>query len=587
MAFLVSAGLCGAQPVSIDVAGEPPATMRSSSTPNESPYGRRIVEVRYKPASLKPTDLSLGPGQTLTTANLSAALNQLASHLTRHSEMIAAAAGTSALIFTYVDADFDLHPNASTANDAVAVTLRPFHLSLPLDEIGGRVLPIPRGLSAKAASIDARSPFLPANLAFSNDRVLGTSVGGRWQFEFGPNDTHQAVRAVPHIQVRAGGLKSLDSAFYSGDAALRIAHTQHSGLLRQLFGAVEFSSSLEPRGSARYSSSAWGGSVGNTLSLNANSRVVLDARYAKARHKFSEARSAPRWVTTDEQGNRVVFETIPRGVLGFLRAAVWQENLHDGAAGTSQRLVGRAGYAKEIPVGVNQSVGMEIIAGAGRTWGNVDAGHRFFAGGNQGEFLFENASARTLTLLPDGPLLRSLGKAQGGFRQAVTSVRGGTRFWHANLNISLPIPKWSRPLIPNETTDLPGADGSPQTLKQILRAQVDRTGPNMLQSTLQASDGLTPDEAKRRANEIFDEIRPATHFVIDQANVFAVKPLLMFDAAELESAPGRASWLAAGAGVQLTVVTAKFEAGYMRTLSGPTFGSRGNVFARLGFERLF
>jgi hypothetical protein len=69
--------------------------------------------------------------------------------------------------------------------------------------------------------------------------------------------------------------------------------------------------------------------------------------------------------------------------------------------------------------------------------------------------------------------------------------------------------------------------------------------------------------------------------------VFAVKPLLMFDAAELESSPGRASWLAAGVGVQLTVVTAKFEAGYMRTLSGPTFGSRGNVFARLGFERLF
>jgi hypothetical protein len=143
------------------------------------------------------------------------------------------------------------------------------------------------------------------------------------------------------------------------------------------------------------------------------------------------------------------------------------------------------------------------------------------------------------------------------------------------------------PLIPNEATDLPGPDGTPQTLKQILRTQVDRTGPNLLQSSLQVSDKLSPTEARQRAEQIFGEIRPATHFVIDQANVFAVKPLLLFDIAELESGPERATWTAAGAGVQLMIVTAKFEAGYMHTLSGPRFGSRGNVFARLGFERLF
>jgi hypothetical protein len=100
-------------------------------------------------------------------------------------------------------------------------------------------------------------------------------------------------------------------------------------------------------------------------------------------------------------------------------------------------------------------------------------------------------------------------------------------------------------------------------------------------------DKLTPEEARRRAEQIFGEIRPATQFVIDQANVFAAKPLLMFDVAELEAGLERATWTAAGAGVQLVVVTAKFELGYMRTLSGPRFGARGNVFARLGFERLF
>ena len=45
--------------------------------------------------------------------------------------------------------------------------------------------------------------------------------------------------------------------------------------------------------------------------------------------------------------------------------------------------------------------------------------------------------------------------------------------------------------------------------------------------------------------------------------------------------------VAAGGGLQLTIVTASFEVGYMHTLSGPTFGNRGNVFARLVFQNLF
>lgn len=574
-----------AQPTSIDFGATTPAAERPSVVTPGSPYGRRIVDLRYKPASLQPGDLDLKVGQTLSPENLSAAMNQLSGHLTRHSELIAAASGGSALIFTYVDAIFDLQPRGATSGDAVAVTLRPFHLSLPLDEIGGRVMPIPRGLSAKAASIDARSPFLPTNLAFTNDRVLGTSLGSRWQFDFGPRkDVRDATRL---FRLRIGGLKSIDSAFYTLDGELRAARQVSTGLLRQVSVGVEGTTALEPRGSARYRTRAWGATGGVALALNARSRLLLDARFGRSDHTFTLTTPAPRWSTSNEQANRVLFETIPPGVLGFLRASLWQENLKPQGNAASQRLVTRLGYAKELPVGVNQSIGFEIVAGAGQTWGNIEAPRRFFAGGGQGEFMYESAQSRTLVTMPDGPLLRSLGKAQGGARVGPSLVRGGTHFWHLNLNIALPIPPWSRPMIPNETTDLPGPDGSPQTLKQILRAQVDRTGPNMLQSTLQTKDGLAPDEAKRRATEIFDGIRPAAHFVIDQANVIAVKPLLLFDIAELNGSPGRERWTAAGVGLQLTIVTAKFEGGYMHTLSGPTFGSRGGFFGRLGFERLF
>ena len=61
----------------------------------------------------------------------------------------------------------------------------------------------------------------------------------------------------------------------------------------------------------------------------------------------------------------------------------------------------------------------------------------------------------------------------------------------------------------------------------------------------------------------------------------------MFDAAGMDVPGDNPTWLAAGAGLQITVVTAKLEAGYMRTFSGPTFGDRGNVFVRLVFQNLF
>lgn len=165
--------------------------------------------------------------------------------------------------------------------------------------------------------------------------------------------------------------------------------------------------------------------------------------------------------------------------------------------------------------------------------------------------------------------------------------RGGDAFWHVNVNLTLPIRPWSRPLIPIENTDLEDAQGRPITIKDMLRRQIDVTGPNMLEAVLRR-EGMTPDQARREAAKILNEVRPAAHYIIDDANLYSIKPLVMFDAAGLrgDGGPG-ATWLAVGGGLQLTLVTAKFEAGYMHTLSGPVFGDRGNFFVRLAFQRLF
>ena len=42
-----------------------------------------------------------------------------------------------------------------------------------------------------------------------------------------------------------------------------------------------------------------------------------------------------------------------------------------------------------------------------------------------------------------------------------------------------------------------------------------------------------------------------------------------------------------GGGIQFTVVTARFEAGYMRTLNPSSGDDRGNFFLRLTFQNLF
>ncbi|CAN5786805.1 hypothetical protein BH20VER1_BH20VER1_24400 [soil metagenome] len=62
----------------------------------------------------------------------------------------------------------------------------------------------------------------------------------------------------------------------------------------------------------------------------------------------------------------------------------------------------------------------------------------------------------------------------------------------------------------------------------------------------------------------------------------------MFDAAGLSDRHGAGeTWFASGAGLQLTLITARLEAGYLHSLSGPTFGHRGNAFVRLTFQNLF
>jgi hypothetical protein len=269
---------------------------------------------------------------------------------------------------------------------------------------------------------------------------------------------------------------------------------------------------------------------------------------------------------------------------GFLRTAVWNEASWLEGGGAYQRLVGRVGYARELPLTLNQTIGIEVIGGGGTAWGDLPEQARFFGGNAAGQFLYDAPDAFGLMRFPLGPVIRSFGENGAGALSSSGRLRGGKAFWHVNINLAFPIPRWSRPLIPNELID---EDDPEFTLKRLLKRSVS-SAKNPLVSILERR-GLSPEEAAAQADTIFDEITPAVDYIADQANLYAIKPLLMLDVAGLMGTGSREEpvWLAFGGGVQLTVVTARFEAGYMHTLTGPVHDERGAFFFRLVFQNLF
>ena len=78
-------------------------------------------------------------------------------------------------------------------------------------------------------------------------------------------------------------------------------------------------------------------------------------------------------------------------------------------------------------------------------------------------------------------------------------------------------------------------------------------------------------------------------YITDHANIYAIKPIVMFDAARLSApeATHERTRLALGDGLQLTVVVAKFEVGYLRTLNRALGDQRGNFVVRMIFEKFF
>jgi len=586
-AALAPAALVFAQdppPLVLENQPAPPAMHKGAhaKASKSGALARRIRSIEIKGGWAGKVVLPLAVCEVLTTQRISAAMHALEAAVAGGSSAIdSALASEGEVEILLIDVDYDTSAGVGSecgGAPTVGIAFNPYHLRLSLSRVGDNVLPLPRSpLATPNGGLPPALEVLRPRAGLSHDRSFGTSVDAaidpRWS----------------NFDASAFGSKSLDAHYYRTGARLAYRWLLKGTALRELRLAGSGEASEEPLAGTETAHHAADLGAGLTFRLTSATPVFLDSAWRRARDQIEATESASATSDrTESITTRALLDTLIGHTRGFARAAVWQDNSRIEATDQSfSRLVGRVGYAQELRLAPNQALGVEVVAGAGRLRGDAPAANRFYGGNSPVQFLYDNPVSQQMLAMPQGPLIRSLGQKQAALGDPASS-RGGTSFWHVNLNLAFPIRSLSRPLIPDEEA-FEDVDGKPVTLKQVLRNAVNVSGPALMEAALK-EQGMSTADARKEAQAALAEIRPAVDYIVDDANLYAIRPLLMIDAAGLAGGLNGNSghWLAVGAGIGVTVVTARLEAGYMQTISGPEFEPRsGSFFMRLVFHRLF
>ncbi len=455
------------------------------------------------------------------------------------------------------------------------------------------------------------------------------------------------------------GLKSVNQRYYNGNVNLKWLNTRPRRALQNISLNASFDADERPQGESTYRRNA--ALVEFEVDVPTSSDLFQLVKIA-GNYNYSNNNLSPGVLPSSEAAVQNSFgsQVVTDGMFwkGLVRSALTVDRgLLNGSSAAYTRATILVGYGKEIPIpprknyqrkiNVNgtkciasyakdpiraeQTFGLELIAGAGGAWGTVPEYARFFGGSQFTNFLYDDLpSAR-------GPLMRAFGVSQAGVLGPGGVQRGGTSYWHTNLSLSVPIPRWSQPVIPHDwvasravtkddtealnadvqlgcqvCVDLRGAlkTAVSKSGKALLIAQMARdklTDDEKKALRLEGLDNLTPDQqAKLQAalhklqtnkddvrpevTELFrKDVNPITDFIADHANLFAVKPLFMFDAGQVlaPNAFDDHTRFGLGGGIQIDIVMARFELGYVAALNRIPGDRRGNFVGRLIMKRFF
>jgi hypothetical protein len=464
------------------------------------------------------------------------------------------------------------------------------------------------------------------------------------------DETNPARNTQLHLSVDAR--KSLQKRFYDTTSVLTLARTRPLKPVSGLGLSASFSASEQPQGDGLrlINSARIGGNAIVNMARGPFSKLGLGANYRRASNRlYAGAGVLAEHSAENAFESRAFLDgEIARG---FVRGAIWFDGASraSGSHGSYQRVATMVGYARElvwpeqkchvVKTADDQekcefsstnapALGLEMLFGAGHAWGSVPEYARFYGGNSSGNFLYDAVNEAAPVVMPNGPLIRSFGRNRVGTRGALNDLRGGTAYWHYNLSVAIPLKKLSRPLIPAEVVigGDPGSQGECHdcaSLKSVLKEQVkgekfifidamalramtpqqredlaldDDDPANPLtteeKARLAAADEVFKDKQQAvtpEAEKVWKRLTPTIEYIADHANLYAIRPLMMFDAARITArdSPSQRTRLAFGGGIQFNVVVAKFEIGYVRTVRRIAGDQKGNFVVRMLFEKLF
>ena len=542
-----------------------------------------------------PDDLQLqvermvGLGEIFDPPKVSSALELVRDELVK-SETAFAIRLLGSTSVLYMDADVcdvsdSVHPKQAN------VVIRAYYLRIDLYNLGRNILPVPR--SAKPTFFREVPTLLLASspvLGINNDRQYGPSASLQTTTDLlqvpamKKNNQSKSSRLNADFDIR----KSFNNPFHTLGINLDWVHPVYSDTILGWNVGARYENTRQPLGEGKsmrelfriYGSiqGSGKGTLLNKYTFGGSARFFENTYNLLANTRFE-----------NKENGYDVFALVDGSIArGFSRVGIWFDAgipKNNNTLKPYQRLAARAAYGIVLGSGHN-NMDLEVTVGAGHTWGSPQPYAQFFAGNAASNFLFIPINSYQNRSVPDGPVLRSLGEREGRLGTDPGLTKGGRSYWHINLNFSIPVSSWGRPLIPAIVIS---EEPRVMTLKTALKGQV-ASAKNFILDDLITNHGF-PDNEQTEAivDRIIDkDIRPTINYLADRANIYSIKPLLLLDIAQMSDPQFKnKTWLAAGIGVQVNVVVARLEMGYMQTLAPSSDSGRGNLFVRFTLQNFY
>jgi hypothetical protein len=538
------------------------------------------IEGRSVPKSLQEkVEKTIGIGQIYSPAVANDARNIIKAQLKQQE---ATELKNSKYVVSYVTSD-TCDVSTETNPKQVDVIFHPYYVQVDIINLGDNILPIPR-VNTPNFSVGVPPAFLATDptIGVSNDRSYGVSLNLKTKtnlLDLSPDPKTDSTKKKDALNLNLDARRSLSQPFYNINLGLDYTSPDLTGQITPNV-AIAYSNQFIPLGE--------GTNWREQVQIEGGIHQKLDRSFFKTYTvggglRFSENQYTPR--TSDvaknaETGLNLYAIGDSRIGDGFARFGAWLDGGFPSQGSSYQRLAAQGGYSTELGAG-HDTVGLEVMAGSGYAWGNPPEYSRFFGGSSATDFLYEPLNSARVKAFPLGPTLRSFGDQQAGLRGANGLVSGGNFYWNLNLKLAFPIAGWSQPLIPAIS------DENGKTLSSKLKSQVKGASNTLIEQFI--SHGYSEKEAIAKTNAIFEnDITPTINYLADRANLYSIKPILLFDVAQISGNDGGSKvWAGVGGGVQMNIVNARLETGYMQTIAPAADTSNGNFFLRFVFQNFF